>query len=135
MNWRRDFSIVLTLAALVLVSALAGGFIGARWGRAQAQHRFNPETWNDYAMKLLEERLRLTDAQRGRIQGAIDHAVTDMKTVHRETVQKTVGIMNRMLGEIDQELTPEQRKIAEHLAPRQEDLTIDLLKVKPIHKP
>jgi hypothetical protein len=50
-----------------------------------------------------------------------------MKTVHRETVQKTVGIMNRMLGEIDQELTPEQRKIAEHLAPRQEDLTIDLL--------
>lgn len=135
MNFRRASSIILTLAALVLVSALAGGFIGARWGRAQVQHRFNPETWNEYAMKLLEDRLHLNEAQRGRIQVAIDHAVADMKTVHRETVQRTVAIMNRMLKEIDQELTPEQRKIAEHLAPRQEDLTIDLLKVKPKNTP
>jgi hypothetical protein len=131
MNPARNPRILLTLLAIVAVSALAGGFAGARLERDRIRHHFNPETWNDYAMRLLEDRLHLADDQRGRIQAAIDRAVLDMKGVHRETVQRTVDIVKRMLGEIDRELTPEQRKIAETLAPREEQLTIDLLKVKP----
>ena len=127
----RNLPILLTLFALVVVSALAGGFLGARLGREQMRQRFDPETWNDYAMRILEERLHLAPPQRTRLQGAIDRAVGEMKKVHQETVDRTVDIVNRMLGEIDRELTPEQRKIAESLAPKRDELTIDLLKVKP----
>ncbi len=131
MNAPPNLRILATLLALVVVSALGGGFLGARLGREQMRQRFDPQTWNEYAMRTLDQRLRLSPEQRTRIQSAIDHAVLEMKRVHRETVERTVAIVDRMLDDIGRELTPEQRQRAEALAPRRDELTIDLLKVQP----
>lgn len=122
--------IVVTLIALVLVSCFAGVLIGFRISQQDMQIRFNPETWNDYAVKLLEQKLRLSNSQKEKIIGVIEKAVVEMKQVHLKTKQQTIQIVNEMMAGIDQELTPEQRVIAETLVPKEEEMTIDLLKVQ-----
>ena len=122
--------IVVTLIALVLVSCIAGVLIGIRISQQDMQRPFNPETWNDYALKLLEQKLRLSNSQKEKIQVIIDKAVVEMKQVHLKTKQHTIQIMNEMMAGIDKELTPEQRIIAENLVPKEDEMTIDLLKVQ-----
>jgi hypothetical protein len=119
------------LAAIVLVSGFIGGLIGQRLTRQEMRQRFNPERWNDYAMRTLQRRLSLTEPQQAKIQIAIDQAVKEMKAVHQDTVRRTREIVYRMLDGIDSELTPEQKRLAEKLVPTEQELTIDLLKVKP----
>ncbi len=125
----RPWKVILTLVALVTVSLTAGFLAGVQYKESVSGRRFDPENWNVYAMQTLEARLNLTAAQQQRIQAIVDGTVTKMKTVHQETIQETVDIVNHLLSSIDQELTPEQRKIAKTLSPSSDELTIDLLKV------
>lgn len=122
--------ILATLAGLMLVSGAFGALLGARWERRELRLQFDPQNWNEYAMRLIDQKLRLSPEQRVRVRAAIDQAVGEMKTLHRDTVRETGNVVNRMLGAIDRELTPEQRKIAETLVPAPEQVTIDLLKVQ-----
>ncbi len=125
----RPWKVILTLTALVLVSAATGFLAGIQFKESTNTRRFDPENWNVYAMQSLEARLDLTEAQQVRIQAIVDRTVDEMKAVHQETIQKTVNIVNQLLSAIDHELTPEQSKIAKSLSPSSEELTIDLLKV------
>lgn len=125
----RPWKVIVTLAALVIVSGAIGFLAGVQYKDSTSQRRFDPQNWNVYAMKTLEARLNLTTSQQKRIQTIVDETVTEMNTVHQDTIQRTVDIVNQLLSAIGKELTPEQRKIAETLSPSSEELTIDLLKV------
>jgi len=131
MKFKFQGKIALTLMALVLVSGLAGVFLGMRFTRQDMQRRFNPETWNEYALHILEQKLSLSPSQKEKIQIVIDKAVVEMKQVHLQTKQQTIQIVHQMMNSIEQELNPEQRKIAESLVPKENEMTIDLLKVQP----
>lgn len=131
MNSTRPWKIILTLAAIVLVSFAVGFLIGAETKQVEMRRRFDPEHWNVYAMKTLQRKLDLTAEQQTRIQTIIGQTVDEMKTVHLETIQRTTKIVDRLLGAISRELTPEQREIADALSPSAEEVSIDLLKVGP----
>jgi hypothetical protein len=124
------WKIILTFVGIILLSFTAGYLAGSGTTRQAIERRFDPEQWNTYAMKVLDQRLHLQDSQRQAIQQAINHAVRDMKAVREETVRETRQIVKNLLDEIGSELTPEQQALAESLAPTEEELTIDLLKVK-----
>ena len=124
------WKIVSTLVGIMVLSFLAGYFAGSGTTRQAIQQRFDPERWNTYAMKVLDQRLHLQAEQRQAIQQAIDRAVQRMREIRQSTVQETRRVVDALLDEIGSELTPEQQQLAETLAPREEELTIDLLKVK-----
>ena len=125
----RPWKVIVTLAALVIVSGAIGFLAGVQFKESSSKRRFDPENWNVYAMKTLEARLNLTTSQQKRIQAIVDETVGKMNTVHQDTIQRTVDIVDQLLSAIGKELTPEQRKIAATLSPSSEELTIDLLKV------
>jgi hypothetical protein len=131
MNTNRSWKIILTLAAIVFVSFSSGFLAGSKTKQVEMRQRFDPSRWNVYAMKTLNEKLDLTAEQQERIQAIIDQTVDDMKFVHQDTVQKTSQLVDELLASIDQELTPQQRTVAETLSPSSEEVTIDLLKVGP----
>lgn len=131
MNATRHWKVIVTLAAIVLVSFAVGFLTGAQTKQVEMSRRFDPEHWNVYAMKTLRQKLDLTSEQQQRIQVIIDQTVNEMKTVHLDTVEQTTKIVDELLSAVNRELTPEQRKIADTLSPSAEEVTIDLLKVGP----
>ena len=123
------WKIIGLLAAIVVVSFLTGFLAGSKTKQVEMQQRFDPASWNVYAMQTLDSKLDLSAEQKVRLQTIIDQTVEDMKGVRLETVQKTKDLVDQLLVAIDKELTPGQRKIAETLSPSAEEVTIDLLKV------
>ena len=119
------------LAAIVVVSFFAGFLAGSKTKQVEMRQRFDPASWNVYAMKTLDAKLDLSSEQKIRLQSIIDQTVDDMKNVHLDTVQKTQALVDQLLKAIGAELTPEQRNIAKSLSPSSEEVTIDLLKVEP----
>ena len=125
-----SLKITLLLVAIVVVSFLTGFMAGSRTNQVQVRRRFDPVSWNVYAMKTLDAKLDLSGEQKKKIQLIIDQTVEEMKIVRQDTVLKTTELVNQLLSAIGDELTPEQSKIAESLSPSAEEVTIDLLKVE-----
>ena len=69
----KHWKIILALLAIALLSAYGGGIVGYRVAKDQARRRSNPEAWNVTAMRVLESRLKLTPAQIGKVQAAVEH--------------------------------------------------------------
>jgi len=130
----RVWKIILVLIALVLVSVAAGGVIGAKYAERALKRRHAPETWDQSVMRALQKHLKLTPPQTEKVQGVIDRGVGEMKDLRLETIARTDVIINRMIGEIDQELTPEQSAELHTLKDQRGATTIDWLKVEPRQK-
>lgn len=123
------WTIIGILSAIVCVTFVAGFLAGSKTKQVEMRQRFDPATWNVYAMNTLDAKLDLSAEQKVRLQSIIDQTVEDMKDVRLDTVQKTRELVDQLLSSIVKELTPEQRKIAETLSPSDEEVTIDLLRV------
>ncbi len=128
------WKITLILVALVLVSGAAGGFVGYHYARAIFRKRSNPEDWNVRAMRALDSGLHLTPEQHGRIQTIIDGGVEEFKGIRVETIDKSNRILERMIAEVDRELTPEQRVEFDKFKERRVQANLDMLKVEPRKK-
>jgi len=57
--------------------------------------------------------------------------VRELQAIRLETVAHSTNVIWRLVAEIEQELTPEQRRAFEATKPTPSDLTLDVLKVKP----
>ena len=131
MNGRHSWKMVVCLVALVLVSSLAGGLVGQRYARLKFQRRSDPSHWNETAMRDLDRALQPTPEQRQKIQDHLDAAVEELKDVRAETIRHSAEIVLRLVGQVDRELTPEQRVAFERFKPKPSDLSnLDLLNVE-----
>jgi predicted Holliday junction resolvase-like endonuclease len=131
MNGRSSWKLVVCLIALVLVSGLAGGLAGYRYARMEFQRRSDPGHWNETAMRDLERALKPTPEQRQKIQDHLDAAVEELKDVRADTIRRSAEIVLRLVGQVDRELTPEQRVAFERFKPKPGDLSnLDLLNVE-----
>lgn len=54
----------------------------------------------------------------------------ELQAIRLETVAHSTNVIWRLVAEIEQELTPEQRRAFEATKPTPSDLTLDVLKVK-----
>ena len=131
----KHWKIVIALLAIVLLSGYGGGIVGYRFAKEQARRRSNPGAWNVIAMRLLESRLKLTPPQVEKVHAVMDANVVDLTAVREETIGKTNVILNRMIAQIEQELTPEQ--VAELLKLRTErkPVPLEMLNVESRKKP
>ncbi len=132
MTLLRHWKIAGCLAALVLVSGLAGALLGQRLARVKIEQRNDPDTWNESAMRTFERTVKPTDEQRPRIQACLEGAVNDLKAIRAETIARSTNVIWRLVHEVERELTPEQRAAFETMKPRQSDLsTLEILRVEP----
>jgi Spy/CpxP family protein refolding chaperone len=128
---RPTWRIAALLAAIVAVSAFGGYSCGFQVAKAKARARANPDVWNVSAMRAMERELKLTPPQRQKIQSIIDGGVVELKSIRLETVRETDAIINRLIVEIDRELTPAQQASFAKLKQRRSPTTLDMLKVEP----
>ncbi len=127
----RHWKIILVLFAIVLLSGVGGGFVGYRVAKEEARRRSNPEAWNITAMRVLERRLKLTSPQLEKVQAIIDAGVVHFKGTRDDTVAKTNRVLDRMIADIEKELTPEQSAEFTKLVAERKPSTLEVLNVEP----
>ena len=125
------WKIAALLAAIVCLSAFAGYYFGFQVAKAKARARSNPDAWNVSAMRAIDRDLKLTPPQRQKIQAIIDDGVVELKSIRLDTVKKTDAVLDRVIAEVERELTPEQQVEFAKLKKKRSPTTIDLLKVEP----
>lgn len=131
---RAKWKIIAALVALVLVSMLAGAYMGAKYAERVIKRRHSPEAWNQIAMRALRSRLKPTPEQQAKMQRILDGGVEEMKGIRLETIGKTDVVVERMLTALEKEMTPEQRPEFEKLRKQRGSTTLDMLKVEPRKK-
>lgn len=123
----RRFKVALLLALLVVVSMGIGFFLGIGLAKAIAKKKEDPSFWNEAALKQLEK-LHPNDAQRERFKQLVGGAVDELIVVRERTITDVRTILVRVIADIDQELTPEQREAFAKLKPKESDMSLDVLK-------
>ena len=129
MNIRRRVAIVACLLGIALASGLAGGLLGHRVARRQLEDRNNPQNWNEHVTREFDRVVKPTPEQGTRIQAHLDKAVQELQAIRLETIARSTNVVWRLVAQVDQELTPEQRKAFEVMKPKPGDLTLDVLNV------
>ena len=127
MNARRGLAIVLVLFGLALASAAAGGLIGYRLGRQSMADRADPVAWHQRAIRRFDEVVHPTPEQGARVSAHLDAALAELRTIRGEAVQRTTAVIDRLVAQVEAELTPEQRTAFQQLKPKREDVTLDTL--------
>ena len=131
MNVARHWKIAVALAALIVCSGLAGAFIGHGFARHEFKARNDLSNWNEHVTREFDRVVRPTPDQGARIQQHLDKAVRELQAIRLETIGRSTNVIWRLVAEVEQELTPEQRKAFDTMKPKPADLTLDVLKVKP----
>ena len=131
MKWFAHWKIVLCLLAIVVASGAAGGLIGYRAARQQIEQRNDPDNWNEHVGKVFDRTVKPTAEQGAKIQAHLDKAVRELQVIRLETIARSTNVISRLVAEVDQELTPEQKKAFEAMRPKSEEITLNLLNVKP----
>ena len=129
------WKIILVLVVIALLSAYGGGIVGYRIAKEKARRRSNPEAWNVTAMRVLEDRLKLTPPQIEKVQAVMDANVVDLVAVRDETMVKTNAILDRMIAQIDAELTPQQAVELLKLRAEKKPAPLEMLYVEPRKQP
>lgn len=131
MNTRRKVLIVLVLLGIAAASGVAGGMVGHRLGRQAMRAQADPEAWHERAIRRFDEVVDPTPEQGARVSAHLDAALTELRQVRAEAIQRTTAVIQRLVAQVEAELTPDQRRAFEALKPQREDLTLDVLEVEP----
>jgi len=131
MKLLHHWKILTGLIGLVLVSGLTGALIGLREARQQLEARNDPTTWNEHVSREFDRLVKPTPEQEPKLQAHLDQAVKELQTIRGETITRSTNVIWHLVAEIEQELTPEQRRAFEAMKPTPSDLSLDVLNVKP----
>lgn len=131
MTTSKRWIVVAYVAGVSVLSGLAGGLIGHRVARTEMEHRANPRHWNEHVAREFERIVRPTAEQAPRIDRHLERAVADLEGIRASTIRQSTNVIWRLVGEVESELTPEQRKAFEVLKPRPEDLDLGVLDISP----
>ena len=131
----KSWKIILVLVVIALLSGYGGGIVGYRIAKEKARRRSNPEAWNVTAMRVLEDRLKLAPAQIEKVQAVMDANVVDLVATREETMVKTNVILEKMVAQIEKELTPEQAVELLKLRTERKPVPLEMLNVEPRKQP
>ncbi len=103
------------VAAVFLVGALAGGFVGFDLGRRAFFRPPDPRAMAERVMEWLKSDLALTEEQAGQIRPIVEAGTAEAEKIHHETFERIRTLMERDYRRIEQFLTPDQQKrLREH---------------------
>ncbi len=103
------------LAAVFLVGALAGGFVGFDLGRRAFYRPPDPHAMADRVMDWLTSDLALSEQQVGQIRPIVEAGTAEAEQIHHETFARIRALMERDYRRIEPFLSPEQRqRLREH---------------------
>ena len=109
--------VVLLLSLLVLVSAGMGFFAGIVLTTAINKKKEKPEFWQEAAMKQLEK-LHPDAAQKQKFEARTRTTVKELNDIRQQSIKDVWEVVKRAVGDIDKELTPEQRKTFDKIKPK-----------------
>lgn len=129
-NWRRHGLIVACLAGIGLGCGLAGGAVGYRLARQEMRSRSDPETWHERATRRFEEIVKPTPEQGPKLGRHLDAALEELKQVRREAITRSTTVIDRLVSEVEAELSPEQRRAFDRIKPRREEMNLQVLELE-----
>lgn len=130
MNVRRDGVIVLCLLGIGAACGIAGGAMGYRLGRQEMRERADPEAWHHRALRRFDDVVHPTPEQGERVSRHLDAALAELRQIRGDAVQRTTAVIDRLVAQVEAELTAEQKAAFEQLKPRREDMTLEVLEVE-----
>ncbi len=104
------FYMAAIFAAGLLAGGVVGGLVGYRFGVERLARPQAAEQMAGSVKQRLQQDLRLTAQQQEQIAPVVDRFVREMNTVHSNTVERAVGVIQRMHQQVAEFLNPEQRQ-------------------------
>ncbi len=127
MIFSRRFKVFFIVSLLMGVSLVIGFFLGIGLAKKVQEKKDDPVFMKDAIMKKLDQ-LKPTDAQRSRFESVVDGGIKDLVGVRDETKQEVIDILTRMVGDVNQELTQEQREVFAKMKPKSGDVLNELFR-------
>ena len=119
---------VISLVLLLMgMSLVIGFFLGIGLSSAVQKKKDDPVFMKDAVMKKLET-LKPTDAQRTRFKSIADDGIKELVIVRDDTKKEVIDILTRMVGQVNQELTQEQREEFAKMKPKAGDVLHELFR-------
>ena len=132
MNRLPHLKILACLLAIVLMSGSAGFMIGHKVAWSEMARRNNLENWNEHVAREFERIVKPSVEQDTRIQAHLDRAVRELEEIRLQTIGRSTNVIWHLVADVERELTPQQRLAFEAMKPKPADLSLDVLKVKPV---
>ncbi|MFO1042631.1 MAG: hypothetical protein U0941_12635 [Planctomycetaceae bacterium] len=127
----KTWKITLCLTLLVAASILLGVWIGYRAAlRSKNNQQVIGQSWHKRAIKSLNDKLSLTDQQRTRVDQLVSAAVKEFQGLKETTLSREREIIQQLVKAVEAELTDEQRQTFATMKPKDEEITLDLLRVE-----
>ena len=127
----KTWKITLCLTLLVAASILLGVWIGYRAAlRSKNNQQVIAQSWHKRAIKSLNDKLSLTDQQRIRVDQLVSAAVKEFQGLKETTLSREREIIQQLVKAVEAELTDEQRQTFATMKPKDEEITLDLLRVE-----
>lgn len=117
MSISRRTKVAFLITVLVLVSMVVGFIMGAIVAKAVAKKKDNPIFWKKAAMTQLNK-LHPTEEQKKKFEVRVDSAVKELVAIRKDTVTRIQGVVGKAVGDIDKDLTPEQKVIYDKIKPK-----------------
>ena len=130
MNARRHGVILASLLGIGALSGISGALIGYRVARQEMRERSNPEAWHERASRRFEQVVRPTPEQTERLSRHLDLALDELKEIRSNAAHRSAVVIDRLVGQVEAELTPDQKEAFERIKPRRDELMHDVMKVE-----
>jgi hypothetical protein len=125
-HWR-VYAYLLSCAAIIFV---AGMLLGHWIARRQLEALRDVESWRERVGSKFNQTVHPEPEQTARIKAHMDRAVQDLQAISFDAVVRSTNVIWRLVGEVDKELTPEQRRAFEAMKPKPGEITLDMVKFK-----
>jgi hypothetical protein len=130
MNARRHGVILASLLGIGALSGISGALVGYRVARQEMRERSNPEAWHERASRRFEQVVQPTPDQTERLARHLDLALDELKGIRSNAAHRSAVVIDRLVEQVEAELTPDQKEAFERIKPRREELMHDVMKVE-----
>lgn len=130
----KTWKITVCLGLLIAASILLGVWIGRRSALSMSDQKAIAQTWHKRAIKSLNDKLSLTEPQRLRADELMSVAVKEFQSLKEATLSREREIIQQLVKAVEAELTDEQRQKFATMKPKDDEITLDLLRVEDTKK-
>ena len=115
MSFLRYWKIALGLVLVFIAGAVTGSVATHHLIRHHMDHALNFEHWKAGVMHVLQTKLHLTPEQNQKVEVLVDERGQEIRASFAQAFNESGHALVHLQGQIDQELTPDQRQIHEQM--------------------